>query len=365
MNLDRPSILAEKIIVTEERILAACNAYTQKIWKTDLEGLTEGNAIVLKPAIAAALEAADKVAAAEAYGRGEAPSLDRPREAVLGTKVVDLSDLRRLPFPKPGAGEFRPLRADEVNVVSGPHQGWPFRGGEFGVQVTAEELEERLGTSPGFYPQARAASSAPIEASPDKIRDALDALREAGRTFVDSETPDLLAFLMALHTANAIAATTPETSQPKPDLARAVEAGVRAGLASAIRGVDASALNHGGDCDRRGSIDGETGEVPCEGEEDRGCACSVVLEFAGDAIKNLRGAFVDKIVAQALAELGETPKPSELEAALRKAVLVTTFEKPGEAQLLNIGFETRADCDDAARALMPVLGAAPVQGVGR
>jgi hypothetical protein len=86
-----------------------------------------------------------------------------------------------------------------------------------------------------------------------------------------------------------------------------VRLGVVAALAAAIRGVDATALNLGSECDRRGSMDMETGEVPCDREEEEGCACSQALEFAGRAIKNLRSADIDKIVAGVIAKLPTPP----------------------------------------------------------
>ena len=79
----------------------------------------------------------------------------------------------------------------------------------------------------------------------------------------------------------------------------AITAGIQAGLEAAIRGIDATILNLGGECSRRGIQDPETGEVPCDGEDDRGCACSEALELGDRLIKNLRSADVAKIAALA------------------------------------------------------------------
>ncbi len=79
----------------------------------------------------------------------------------------------------------------------------------------------------------------------------------------------------------------------------ALTAGITVGLDAAIRGIDATILNVGGDCSRRGIQDPETGEVPCEGEDDRGCACSEALELGARLIANLRSADVAKIAALA------------------------------------------------------------------
>ncbi|WP_244002977.1 hypothetical protein [Methylobacterium sp. E-005] len=79
----------------------------------------------------------------------------------------------------------------------------------------------------------------------------------------------------------------------------AMKAGIQAGHDAAIRGIDATVLNMGGECSRRGIQDPETGEVPCEGEEDRGCACSEALELGDRLIKNLRTCDVVKIAALA------------------------------------------------------------------
>jgi len=76
-------------------------------------------------------------------------------------------------------------------------------------------------------------------------------------------------------------------------------AGIKAGLEAAIRGIDATILNMGGECGRRGFQDPETGEVPCEGEEDRGCTCSDAMELGARLIKNLRTCDVAKIAALA------------------------------------------------------------------
>lgn len=79
----------------------------------------------------------------------------------------------------------------------------------------------------------------------------------------------------------------------------ALTGGITAGIDAAIRGIDATILNVGSECSRRGIQDPETGEVPCEGEEDRGCACSEALELGARLIKNLRTCDVAKIAALA------------------------------------------------------------------
>lgn len=81
-----------------------------------------------------------------------------------------------------------------------------------------------------------------------------------------------------------------------------LEAGIRMGIEAAIRGIDATILNQGSECDRRGIQDPETGEVPCDGEEETGCACSTALELGARLIKNLRSCDVEKIAALATRE---------------------------------------------------------------
>lgn len=79
----------------------------------------------------------------------------------------------------------------------------------------------------------------------------------------------------------------------------ALTVGIKAGIDAAIRGIDATILNIGSECGRRGFQDPETGEAPCESEEDRGCACSEALELGARLIKNLRTCDVAKIAALA------------------------------------------------------------------
>jgi hypothetical protein len=79
----------------------------------------------------------------------------------------------------------------------------------------------------------------------------------------------------------------------------ALTAGIKAGIEAAIRGIDATILNMGSECDRRGGQDPETGEVPCDGEEEIGCACSVAMELGDRLIKNLRTCDIAKIAALA------------------------------------------------------------------